>query len=116
MAIVDAYNDPNAESDLAVYRAQFGLPPCTTANGCFKKVSQTGSTGGTSTGATTGSSTSSGGGNTCSHDICVVGTRLIKTCDACATTICNSDSYCCTTKWDSQCVSEVASFCGQSCN
>ncbi|MFF7634771.1 peptidase S8 [Kitasatospora sp. NPDC008050] len=44
VAIVDAYNDPNAESDLAVYRSQFGLPSCTTANGCFKKVSQTGST------------------------------------------------------------------------
>jgi len=27
-----------------VYRAQFGLPPCTTANGCFRKVNQTGST------------------------------------------------------------------------
>jgi subtilase family serine protease len=44
VAIVDAYNDPNAESDLGVYRSQFGLPPCTTANGCFRKVSQTGST------------------------------------------------------------------------
>ncbi|WP_035841408.1 S53 family peptidase [Kitasatospora azatica] len=44
IAIVDAYNDPNAESDMAVYRAQYGLPACTTANGCFKKVSQTGST------------------------------------------------------------------------
>src|SRR5437868_3846329 len=35
IAIVDAYGYPNAESDLAVYRAQFGVPPCTTANGCF---------------------------------------------------------------------------------
>jgi subtilase family serine protease len=42
IAIVDAYGYPNAESDLAVYRAQFGLPPCTTANGCFQKVNQTG--------------------------------------------------------------------------
>jgi subtilase family serine protease len=42
IAIVDAYGYPNAESDLAVYRAQFGLPPCTTANGCFKKVNQNG--------------------------------------------------------------------------
>ena len=42
VAIIDAYDNPNAESDLAVYRAQFGLPACTTANGCFKKVSQTG--------------------------------------------------------------------------
>jgi hypothetical protein len=42
IAIVDAYGYPNAESDLAVYRAQFGLPPCTTANGCFRKVNQSG--------------------------------------------------------------------------
>jgi subtilase family serine protease len=42
VGIVDAYDYPNAEADLAVYRAQFGLPPCTTANGCFKKVNQDG--------------------------------------------------------------------------
>src|SRR4029077_6571367 len=44
VAIVDAFDDPNAESDLAVYRSQFGLPPCTTANCCFKKVNQSGGT------------------------------------------------------------------------
>ncbi|WP_373559654.1 S53 family peptidase [Streptomyces sp. TLI_55] len=44
IAIVDAYDDPNAEADLATYRSYYGLPACTTANGCFKKVSQTGST------------------------------------------------------------------------
>jgi hypothetical protein len=43
LAIVDAYDDPNAESDLAVYRSQYGLAPCTTANGCFRKVNQRGS-------------------------------------------------------------------------
>jgi subtilase family serine protease len=42
VAIVDAYDNPNVEADLAVYRAQFGLPPCTTANGCFEKVAQDG--------------------------------------------------------------------------
>jgi subtilase family serine protease len=42
IAIVDAYGYTNAESDLAVYRAQYGLPPCTTANGCFRKVNQNG--------------------------------------------------------------------------
>jgi subtilase family serine protease len=35
-------DDPNAEADLAHYRAQFGLPACTTANGCFRKVGQNG--------------------------------------------------------------------------
>ena len=44
VAIVDAYNDPNAENDLGVYRSQFGLPACTTANGCFRKVNQSGGT------------------------------------------------------------------------
>jgi subtilase family serine protease len=44
VAIVDAYDDPTAEADLAVYRAQYGLPACTTANGCFKKVNQSGGT------------------------------------------------------------------------
>ncbi|WEO97157.1 putative Ig domain-containing protein [Streptomyces sp. FXJ1.172] len=44
VGIVDAYNDPNAESDLATYRSTYGLSACTKANGCFKQVSQTGST------------------------------------------------------------------------
>ncbi|MEU0968657.1 carboxypeptidase regulatory-like domain-containing protein [Streptomyces sp. NPDC005917] len=44
VAIVDAYDSPSAESDLAVYRQQYGLPPCTTANGCFKKMDQRGGT------------------------------------------------------------------------
>ncbi|MFI2203586.1 peptidase S8 [Streptomyces sp. NPDC020192] len=44
VAIVDAYDDPNAAADLATYRSYYGLPSCTTSNGCFKKVSQTGST------------------------------------------------------------------------
>ena len=42
VAIVDAYDDPDAEANLAVYRARFGLAPCTTANGCFRKVNQRG--------------------------------------------------------------------------
>ncbi|TDU83675.1 putative Ig domain-containing protein [Kribbella voronezhensis] len=40
--IVDAYDSPTAESDLAVYRKQFGLAPCTTDNGCFQKLNQNG--------------------------------------------------------------------------
>jgi N-acetylneuraminic acid mutarotase len=44
VGIVDAFDDPNAEADLAVYRTQYGLPPCTTANGCFSRVAQDGST------------------------------------------------------------------------
>ena len=44
IAIVDAYDLPTAENDLKVFSTAFGLPACTTANGCFKKVSQTGTT------------------------------------------------------------------------
>jgi subtilase family serine protease len=42
VAIVDAYNDPTAANDLAVYRSQFGLPACTVASGCFRQVNQQG--------------------------------------------------------------------------
>ena len=42
IGIVDYGNDPNAESDLGVYRSTYGLPACTTANGCFKKVNESG--------------------------------------------------------------------------
>src|SRR3954468_21978685 len=44
VAIVDAFDDPTAESDLAQYRSFYGLPACTTANGCFRKVNQSGGT------------------------------------------------------------------------
>jgi subtilase family serine protease len=42
VAIVDAYAYPRAEADLAAYRSQYGLPACTTANGCLRIVGQTG--------------------------------------------------------------------------
>jgi hypothetical protein len=42
VAIIGAYDDPNAASDLAIYRAQYGLPACTVANGCFRQLNQDG--------------------------------------------------------------------------
>ena len=42
IAVIDAYDDPNAAADLATYRANFGLPRCTVASGCFTKVNQNG--------------------------------------------------------------------------
>ncbi|MEA2720394.1 MAG: hypothetical protein QOJ39_2258 [Candidatus Eremiobacteraeota bacterium] len=42
VAVVDAYDAPSAEQDLAVYRAAFGLPACTSAIGCFRMVYQSG--------------------------------------------------------------------------
>jgi len=44
VAIVDAFDDPTAEQDLADYRSHYGLPPCTSASGCFRKVNQSGGT------------------------------------------------------------------------
>jgi subtilase family serine protease len=42
VAIVDALDDPNAESDLFIYRNEFGLPVCSSLSGCFKKLNQHG--------------------------------------------------------------------------
>jgi hypothetical protein len=42
IALVDAYNDPTAEADLAVYDKEFKLPGCTSSNGCFRKINQEG--------------------------------------------------------------------------
>ncbi|HWC79493.1 MAG TPA: ricin-type beta-trefoil lectin domain protein [Pseudonocardiaceae bacterium] len=45
VAVMELADDPNLESDLGAYRAQYGLPACTTANGCFRKVNQNGQQG-----------------------------------------------------------------------
>ena len=45
IAIVDAYDDLEAESDLGVYDNEFHLPECTASNGCFEQVNQNGETG-----------------------------------------------------------------------
>ena len=42
VALIEAGDTPTAEADLAVYRQTYGLPACTTANGCFSKVNQRG--------------------------------------------------------------------------
>ena len=42
VTIVDAYDDPDAEADLFIYRNEFGLPVCSSLNGCFKKLNQKG--------------------------------------------------------------------------
>jgi subtilase family serine protease len=44
IALVDAYDDPNAEADLGTFSTEFKLPACTTANGCFTKVMAAGTT------------------------------------------------------------------------
>ncbi|HEX4463164.1 MAG TPA: Ig-like domain repeat protein [Solirubrobacterales bacterium] len=42
VALVEAFDDPDLEADLATYRNEFGLPPCTSGNGCFAKINEDG--------------------------------------------------------------------------
>jgi hypothetical protein len=45
VALVDAYGDSAAQTDLAVFRSHYGLPACTAASHCFRKVNQEGKSG-----------------------------------------------------------------------
>ena len=45
VAVIVAFDYPHAEKDMNRYRAQFGLPACTSASGCFTKLNQKGETG-----------------------------------------------------------------------
>src|SRR6478752_5037879 len=51
----------------------------------------------------------------CGHDPCATGAKLTSSCDPCVAQICAKDPYCCKTKWNQQCVNEVASICTQVC-
>ena len=42
IAVVTAYDYPNFEFDLNIYRSNYCLPECTVASGCLKKVNQNG--------------------------------------------------------------------------
>ena len=42
VAIIDAYDDPGAQADLNIYRSTYGLPACSSSNGCFEKVNENG--------------------------------------------------------------------------
>jgi hypothetical protein len=56
-----------------------------------------------------------GGGGGCAHSECQQGGPLMAACSDCATTVCNDDSFCCTTDWDALCVSHAESLCGNLC-
>ena len=45
-----------------------------------------------------------GGGGGCVHSECTSGDALTSSCSPCATDVCQQDSYCCDTQWDSICV------------
>jgi subtilase family serine protease len=42
VAVVDAYNDPSVAADLSTFRADSGLPACSTASGCFRVLNEIG--------------------------------------------------------------------------
>ena len=44
VAVIDVGHDRQAAADLAHYRSYFHLPACTSANGCFREVNQSGQT------------------------------------------------------------------------
>jgi predicted phosphodiesterase len=51
----------------------------------------------------------------CAHPLCATGAKLTKSCNPCVKQICAKDAYCCNTSWNSICVAEVGSVCGQTC-
>jgi hypothetical protein len=55
---------------------------------------------------------------TCAHKLCQYGKPLVDYCHPCVRQICVQDSWCCTASksWNQQCIDEVASICGLSCN
>lgn len=52
----------------------------------------------------------------CAHSPCAIGGVLSAGCNACVSSICATDPYCCNTSWDSLCVGEVGTVCFDSCN
>jgi hypothetical protein len=42
VAIIDAFDAPTIEADMAYFRSEFALPACTSASGCFRKLNQRG--------------------------------------------------------------------------
>lgn len=55
---------------------------------------------------------------TCAHDRCLVGDKLTSGCDnptGCVAQVCAARPSCCTTAWDSTCVSLLPSACGVAC-
>jgi len=49
------------------------------------------------------------------HQKCEAGRRMQGSTDSCVQSLCAADPFCCNTAWDSVCVNEVGTFCGQSC-
>lgn len=48
----------------------------------------------------------------CEHSVCAPGNPLVPGCSACVTAVCDEDSFCCTTSWDSACVAATEGVAG----
>jgi hypothetical protein len=62
-----------------------------------------------------GAACTGGGGGGCAHDYCVAGGPLDPSCDPCVDAICFEDAFCCLDSWDSYCMDEVYTVCGELC-
>jgi hypothetical protein len=69
---------------------------------CSNPTKDCGQTGGTGSGS-------------CNHNVCDEGGPLNATCSPCAAEVCENDSFCCNTAWDSACVNEVGIYCPGGC-
>ncbi|KAI9324966.1 hypothetical protein DFJ73DRAFT_914527 [Zopfochytrium polystomum] len=104
--IVPAGNEVVAAMD-ALLTYILGSTGSTTTTSTSKATTTT-----TSTKTTT---TSTPTGTACAHSICSTGVALKSACDPCAAKVIAADSFCGSSSWDSTCVSEVKSVCGQTC-
>jgi hypothetical protein len=59
---------------------------------------------------------SGNGSGMCDHNVCDAGGPLLKSCSSCAEKVCNADSFCCDTNWDSLCVNQADALCGNICS
>jgi hypothetical protein len=50
-------------------------------------------------------------GASCAHPKCEFGEVLDPLCDPCVAMVCEADAYCCSTQWDSICVTQVRTVC-----
>jgi len=50
--------------------------------------------------------------SSCDHNVCTTDGPLSPTCSACSAAICAADPFCCVLEWDSTCVKEVLTICG----
>ncbi|KAI8913544.1 S1/P1 nuclease-domain-containing protein [Gorgonomyces haynaldii] len=83
--------------------------------GCSGITPTTTKTSPSQTATTTAKATSTPTTSACAHDKCSTGSALKSSCDSCVAQIISADSYCGSSQWDSQCVSEVQSVCGITC-